>query len=136
MKKDDLAYPGEAFLAATQSELRIIFDRNAKYFPGDEEPRDIYICILTRGGQDFDNVYQFEFGQSIANEGIPPTTDEVLGCIETYMHACFHDFCDDFGYDGAERSSMTVYEAVKEQAKALASMYNEEELELLREARG
>ena len=67
MKKELSEYYIQAneFLEKTNTELKIIFKENAKYFYDDKEPRDIYNCTLTRGSRS----YNFTFGQSINDSG-------------------------------------------------------------------
>ena len=54
------------FLKKTGTELSIKWIRHGKYFPSDNEPRDIYEFTLKRG----DREYKGTFGQSINESGI------------------------------------------------------------------
>jgi hypothetical protein len=53
------------FLVKTGTEFSVKFDRFDKYFPEDEEERDIYLITLKRG----ERKYTFTFGQSLYHSG-------------------------------------------------------------------
>lgn len=132
LKVDKYGHPGKTFLAETGTELHIKFAKHDKYFSGDEESRDIYDCTFERGPE----TYTFQFGQSIANEGTPPTKEEVLGCIEFRVPDSYADFCNEYGYDANDKESERIYNAVKDQAEEMESMFSSDELEMLAEVRG
>lgn len=129
----DLAQETKEFLEMTGSEFFIEFSGHRCYFPEDKESRDVYRCVL--GISSAGQVYEFEYGQSIANVGIEPLPHEVLGCLETYDYESFENFCDELGYDPDSRSTEATYKKVADQSKALIAMYNENELECLRRLR-
>ena len=160
------------FLEKTNTELKIEFKENAKYFYDDKEPRDIYNCTLTRGNRK----YNFTFGQSINDSGfyvtigrtkhplpynllnsknlnyyiknqidycfifsidkihypVAPTAYDILSGLG-YEYESFEDFCNEFGYDTDSRSAERIYNDCNEQYLQLCSLYNEEEMEMLRE---
>jgi hypothetical protein len=156
------------FLEKTNTEIKIVFKENAKYFHHDKEPRDIYNCTLTRGSRS----YTFTFGQSlikskhykdkyvkdrlytlngsnlkggykvdakryldecILKNGVFPTAYDILSCLEKYDYDSFEDFCSELGYDTDSRSAERIYNACKEQYLQLCSLYNEEEMEILKD---
>jgi hypothetical protein len=125
------------FLNATNTEFKAEFIEHNFYFEGDKEKRDIYKITLKRGNRR----YSFKFGQSIVNSGYltvnkkfkSPTPYDVLACLEKYEHETFKDFCDNFGYDTDSRSAKKIYKACKKQFEKLSSLYNESEMDLLRE---
>jgi hypothetical protein len=53
------------FLEKTGTTFKAEYLRTGKFFPSDEEERDIYKITLKRGSRS----YSFEFGQSIRNSG-------------------------------------------------------------------
>lgn len=65
-----------------------------------------------------------------------PTAYDVLTCIsgDIGMHDwTFEEFCGDFGYDTDSRQAEKTYNAVCDQSRALAHLFNDEELDQLRE---
>lgn len=62
-----------------------------------------------------------------------PTPCDVLSCLEKYPVDSFEDFCANYGYDEDSRSAYKIYEAVKDEWQNIAMLYNDEELEQLRE---
>lgn len=65
-----------------------------------------------------------------------PTAYDVLTCIsgDIGMHDwTFEEFCSDFGYDTDSRQAEKTYNAVCDQSRALARLFNDEELDQLRE---
>jgi len=171
MSKYDIQ--AKEFLEKTNTELKIEFKENAKYFDHDKEPRDIYNCTLTRGNRK----YTFTFGNSLHDSGfyvqigrtkhilpkdkindkhlttfikynidsnflynidkihypVTPTAYDILSCLEKYDYDSFEDFCGEFGYDTDSRNAEKIYNACKNEYLHLISLYNEEEMEILRE---
>lgn len=66
-------------------------------------------------------------------EGITPTAYDVLSCLTKYPVYDFEDFCSEYGYETDSRKAYKTYKAVKREWENLAILFNDEELELLRE---
>ena len=175
MKKELSEYDIQAneFLEKTNTELKIEFKENAKYFPGDKETRDIYNITLIRGNRK----YTFTFGNSLRDSGfyvqigrtkhplpynllnsknlrnyiknhidynfiynidnihypVPPSPYDILACLEKYDYESFEDFCSQLGYDTDSRNAERIYNNCHEQYLQLCSLYNEEEMKMLRD---
>lgn len=99
------------------------------YFEGDTEPRDIWQMTLRREGK----VFRFRFGQSIAGVGTVPTAYDVLACLTKYDPQTFEDFCSEYGYDSDSRTAEKTYKAVKKEWQGISKLFNEAELDKLRE---
>ena len=117
------------FLKETGTEFKVNFVKNGLYFDDDTEPRDIYKITLKRGDREF----SFMFGQSIADTGKEPTEYDFLSCVEKYEYTDFDDFCSSFGYDTDSRKAEKTFKAVQEEFNKICMLYNDEELEKLRE---
>jgi len=63
----------------------------------------------------------------------PPTPYDVLACLQKYEVGCFKDFCEEFGYDNDSIQAKQIYDAVVREYNNLKMLYNEAELEILRE---
>lgn len=79
-----------------------------KHFEDDKQPRHIFKVTLSRNGKRF----SFNFGQSIADDAKHPDLYSVLACLTKYDVGTFEDFCNDFGYEMYNESSMKIYKAV------------------------
>lgn len=66
-------------------------------------------------------------------EPIMPTAYDTLTCLTKHEVGEFKDFCDEFGYDNDSRKAETTYKAVLEEYKNVCMLWNEKELEQLRE---
>ena len=63
-----------------------------------------------------------------------PTKYDILACLTKYYVGTIDDFVADFGYDFKKPSEVIkIYEAVKKEYEGIAMLYNEAELELLRD---
>lgn len=62
-----------------------------------------------------------------------PTPYDVLACLQKYDIGSFKDFCDEFGYNIDSIKAQKIYEAVKNEYENLERLYNEDELNKLRE---
>lgn len=62
-----------------------------------------------------------------------PTAYDVLTCLTKYPVETFGDFCAEYGYEEDSRQAYKTYEAVKEEWQNVAMLWNETELEDLRE---
>lgn len=175
MKKELSEYDIQAnrFLEKTNTEIKIVFKENAKYFHTDKEPRDIYNITLIRGNRK----YTFTFGNSLHDSGfyvqigktkhmlpidkinsknlnyfiknninsnyiekidkihypVPPSPYNILAGLEKYDYESFENFCDEYAYDTDSKSAERIYNACREQYLQLCSLYNEEEMEMLRD---
>ncbi len=128
----------EKFLTDTGTVLTSYYIGTRPYFAGDKESRDVYSVTLTRGQKS----YTFTYGDSIAKSqkirfGEAYRTKlkayDVLACLTKYEpESNIDDFASEYGYTKISEA-LRVYEAVKAEYAGLASLYNEEELELLRE---
>jgi len=65
--------------------------------------------------------------------GKMPTAYDVLACLTKYPVYDFEDFCNGFGYDIDSRKARKVYKSVKKEWENIAILFNDAELELLRE---
>lgn len=65
--------------------------------------------------------------------GIPPNEYDILTGIEKYEYESFEDFCNELGYDTDSKKAEKIYNAVKEQYLNITRLYNDWEMELLRE---
>lgn len=120
------------FLYKTNSTIKIEYSKTDLYFPDDKCPRDIYNITISRGTRK----YTFTFGNSIAkSKGTPPNEYDILSCLEKYEYNSFEDFCNELGYDTDSKKAEKLYNAVKEQYLNIISLYNDKEMELLREIR-
>ena len=120
------------FLKKTCSTLKIKFYRYGYHFDNDkdnEDMRDVYNVTLSHGSKEF----TFAFGQSIVNKGKKPSAYDVLTCLNVYDIGTLKDFCNDFGYDLDSRKVEKTYKAVKREYKELKRLFDETELDLLRE---
>jgi hypothetical protein len=62
-----------------------------------------------------------------------PNAYDVLTCLEKYGHDDFADFCANCGYDEDSIKANKLYEAVKEEYLNMQKLFNDDELEQLRE---
>lgn len=72
----------------------------------------------------------------VKNSAVKPTAYDVLTCLSSDIGAhelTFEEFCDNHGYDADSRKAEKVYNAVCDQSRSLARLFNEEELDQLRE---
>ena len=63
----------------------------------------------------------------------PPSDYDILSSIEKYDPETFEDFCSNYGYDEDSRNAENIYQAVRKQYQELSRIYNNEEMDLLRE---
>lgn len=77
--------------------------------------------------------YESLFGQSIADGDKTPTSYNILTCLEKYEPESFENWCSQFGYDEDSRKAYSTWETCCEQYEALAEMFTDEEMDLLRE---
>ena len=66
-------------------------------------------------------------------KGQAPTPYDVLACLTKYPVYGFEDFCSEYGYDTDSRKAYKTYKAVKKEWENVAILFNDSELELLRE---
>lgn len=62
-----------------------------------------------------------------------PTDYDILACVEKYDPETFEFFCGNYGYDQDSRKAEKIYKAVKQQFLDIQLLFNDEELEILRE---
>ena len=80
--------------------------------------------------------YSFNFGMSVADTRAfkdKPTSYNVLASITKYDPGTFEDFCLDYGYDDDSRKAERIYKNVVKEWQEVRKLFNDEELELLRE---
>ena len=85
-----------------------------------------YKVILKRGLKQM----QFDFWDSIHNtqNGLKPTTYDVIACLEWYQIFDFEDFCFNFGYDTDSIKAFNIYTECQKQQKELFELIPEEEI--------
>lgn len=66
-------------------------------------------------------------------KGEEPSLYDVLACLTTYDPGTFEDFCSEFGYDTDSRRAEKTYNAVEGEWLKVQSLFNDDELEILRE---
>lgn len=64
---------------------------------------------------------------------VAPSEYSVLCCLTKYNPETFEDFCSEFGYDTDSRSAKKTFKAVTKEWLKVSALFNDEELELLRE---
>lgn len=175
MKKELSEYDIQAnrFLEKTNTEIKIVFKENAKYFHTDKETRDIYNITLIRGNRK----YTFTYGNSLHDSEfyvqigrtkhmlprdktnskdlkyfiknninsnyisgidkihypVPPSPYDILAGLEKYDYESFENFCYEYAYNTDSKSAERIYNNCREQYLQLCSLYNEEEMEMLRD---
>jgi hypothetical protein len=115
-------------LAAWGVKFEATYLKYGKHFASDTEEREIFTCKFTRAGKQF----SVRFGQSIAAGDTPPTVDEVLLCLQKREVGSFREFINEFGYDGDDKNTKTVYSNVCAEYEKVSGFFSEEELEILR----
>jgi hypothetical protein len=63
----------------------------------------------------------------------PPTPYEILACMTKYDPGSFEDFCREYGYDSDSKTADRVYAGVKEEWLNVCRIWNDSEIEELRE---
>jgi len=137
------------FLEETGTTFKAKFICSDKYFPDDQQPRDIYQITLTRGK----NSYSFRFGQAIMysteyveaaaqmrrdrgeslsyvraykkNTVKTPTAYDVLTCVQKYDVGTFENFCSDFGYDTDSRKAEKLYFDVQKEFSEINKLFHD-----------
>lgn len=66
-------------------------------------------------------------------EGTSPTEYDILACLTKYDPETFENFCDEFGYDTDSKSAEKTYNAVVNEYKNVAMLWNDSEIEQLAE---
>ncbi len=119
------------FLAKTGVKFKAEFIMNGSYFDNDKTTRDIYRITLKRGNMR----RSFKFGQSVVDSDgkTPPTSYDVLACLEKYDVGSFEDFCGEFGYDTDSRTAERTYKAVLKEYKMVCDLWTSDEIEELSE---
>lgn len=121
------------FLKNTHSRLIITYvstERNPNW--KNDKPRNHYKCVLKHARKQ----YTFDFWDNLYNtwNGIEPTEYDILACLEKYgPDDSFEGFCCEFGYCDDSISALRIYKAVCREYKALRRLYNDEEMDALRE---
>lgn len=167
------------FLKITKTSFSYRYLTTDKYFPSDNDVRDIYEITLKRG----DREYKFKYGQSINASGKyifkahsgdknwyygkrfnetpnnmrsilkrlfgyidyngsidknkdfrePNAYDVLCSCNADYFEGSFEYFCESYGYNNDSIKANKVYLAVIEATKQLKMLYNDKEIEMLKE---
>jgi hypothetical protein len=63
----------------------------------------------------------------------PPDNYDILATLIKYHPGTFEDFCSDFGYDTDSRNTEKTYNAVLKEYLNVATLFSEEEIEILSE---
>lgn len=94
-----------------------------------------YAIDIKKQGRDLRQYKQTyaEGGVAYLSQGIPPTAYDILSCLTKYNPGSFGDFCSEFGYDTDSRKAEKVYRGVVEEWLHLSALFNEPELDELRE---
>lgn len=154
---------GQQFLKDTNTTFRVEFLRHGKHFHDETDTRDIYNAIFERGGRivsfEFGNSViasgrwscwngkqrvktndekEFKRLGGLAyctpnKDFKEPTAYDVLTCLVKEDFKDLKDFCDTFGYDTDSIKANEVYKGVKEEYYKVCMLWNEEELDVLRE---
>lgn len=66
-------------------------------------------------------------------KGTEPRNYDILACLTKYDPGTFENFCSEFGYDEDSRMAEKTYKAICEEYKNLCALFNEDEMDLLRE---
>lgn len=69
----------------------------------------------------------------VIHKPVAPNSYAILCCLTKYDPCTFSDFCSEYGYDEDSRTAKKIYKAVKKEYSSLASMYSDDELELMSE---
>jgi hypothetical protein len=124
------------FLNATNTSFTTKYKTHGKHFADDTVGRDIYRCKLKNDLHS----YSFDFGQSIANQGTPPTAYDVLACLQKYDPDTYEYFCDEFGYDRYDtftgrknKIAVKIYNSVCREWEAIEKLFSQEQIEILQE---
>lgn len=137
MQKSEYQLQAEKFLTDTGTTLTRYFTGTRPHFEGEKDSRDIYSITLTRGAKS----YTFDYGDSIDNTRkhrhgeryTQPNAYDILACLTKYEPADnIDDFASEYGYEKIGET-IRVYEAVKKEWSGVSSLFNEEELEIMRE---
>jgi len=81
------------------------------------------VTLQTRRGS-----YVFIYNMGLAHAVGECTYKEVLPGIGYEVPITFDEFCSDFGYDNDSIKASGIYDALKDEAAALAEMYTTKEL--------
>lgn len=79
---------------------------------------------------------QYDFGTVKADRIIRPVAPseyDVLSCLTKYEPGSFVDFCSEYGYDLDSKNADRVYAGVKEEWMNVCMIWNDDEIEELRE---
>lgn len=125
------------FLVKTGTTLKVEYLTTAKYFPDDNEPRDIYSISIIRGNKH----HTLEFGDSIVNTEKNrravarrrPSAYSILSCLQKYEPEIdIDEFASSHGVEKPSEA-IRIHGAVTREWKALRDMFSDEELAELAE---
>jgi hypothetical protein len=130
--KNEYDEQADKFLSETGTKFKVKYLKHDKYFPSDDEARDIYRFTLTKDGK----TYSGKFGQSISNSdygNTPPRPYDVLSSLGSDVGhgdnvVTFEEFCDEYGYDEDSRKAHKVFKAVEKEKSGLRKLYSQDEL--------
>lgn len=92
--------------------------------------------MRTKSNEEIKWNLQFDFGTVNADHIIRPVAPseyDVLSCLIKYDPGSFVDFCREFGYDLDNKGTEKIYEAVKNEYMNVCRIWNDSEIEELRE---
>ena len=69
----------------------------------------------------------------VLKTGVEPSSYDVLSCLTKYDPETFENFCSAFGYDEDSKKSEKTFNAVLDEYKNVAMLWNESEIEELQE---
>lgn len=64
---------------------------------------------------------------------IKPNSYDILACLTKYDPESFENFCSEYGYDNDKISHKKIYNAVAKEFINVCKIWNDEEIEKLRE---
>jgi hypothetical protein len=129
------------FLERTNTTYKATYINTGYHFDDDKHKRDRYLITFIKG----DKTMTLIFGDSIANTekraqsriNKPPSAYSVLACLTKYQPESLLDFVRDYGYPHDTREELKraehIYRKVCIEWDDVTRMWNDEELELLRE---
>lgn len=111
----------------TKGKQRIDLDR--KYLGKSKEQ----LVFIIRGTPMHDRDFLNNGKSDIIHIPVAPTAYDILTCLTKYDPGTFEDFCGEFGYDTDSRRAEKTYNAVMDEYRQVAMLFDEDEMEQLRE---
>lgn len=124
---NDYAKQAQIFMQETGTKISCGWKEYGPYFGEKDHERHIFNISLKRGRK----VFNFTFGQSVAEDTKEPKPYDIFTCFTKYDPGTFEDFCSEFGYDEDSRTAERTYKAVCKEFKELSRLYTSQELEAM-----